>query len=90
MVWFGRVQGCTSSGRDSSPSKKCIKLDGEKITVRNKKKSRFKKMITGMSILKLEIDNDGTFFNEMDTLFLENPKTLFSNKNHTKSKTIRK
>ena len=36
--------------------------------------SRFKKMITGMSILKLEIDNDGTSFTEMDTLFLEKPK----------------
>ena len=34
--------------------------------------SRFKKMITGMNILKLEIDNDDTFFTEMDTLFLEN------------------
>ena len=36
--------------------------------------SRFKTMITGMSILKLQRDNDGTFFTEMDALFLENPK----------------
>ena len=34
-----------------------------------------------MSILKSERDNDGTFFTEMDALFLENPKiTLFQQK----------